>query len=191
MLYKCSWPGAAAGAGAVAALAAWVAWGGAGGGVSFWWVCLTECQTLLALPSEIERPQWVPPLLLLSLLYPYHTQLTLCLPPHSLPPSTLPSLSLSADYFNMRLSIERSVTLAWHGPGSGSCKRNTQKILLKNTAGQKPKTVDPACLLLLLLLPCPVHPISCGANPSQAKASQRNEPGVWLCSFCFSFQMMY
>lgn len=71
MLYKCSWPGAAAGAGAVAALAAWVAWGGAaagGGGVSFWWVCLTECQTLLALPSEIERPQWLPPLLLPSLL---------------------------------------------------------------------------------------------------------------------------
>lgn len=122
----------------------------------------------------------------MSLLYPYHTQLTLCLPPHSLPLPTPCSVSLSADYFNMRLSIERSVTLAWHGPGSGSCKRNTQKILLKNTAGPKPKTVDPACLPAVAALPRAPNQLRGEPKPSQGKPTKRTRCLALLFLFFLS-----
>lgn len=88
----------------------------------------------------------------------------------------------------MRLSIERSVTLAWHGPGSGSCKRNTQKILLKNTVGQKPKTVDPACLpaAAVAALPRAPNQLRGEPKPSQGKPTKRTRCLALLFLFFLS-----
>lgn len=109
---------------------------------------LSACQTLLALPSETERPQWRPF------------------------PARSPSHSFSR--------IERSVTLAWHGPGSGSCNRN------RNRNTTSPKTVDPA--------PAPAAACSGPKCQTQSEREQEGEsertnvPGVWHALSAFSLQ---
>lgn len=77
------------------------------------------------------------------------------------------------------------MTLAWHGPGSGSCNRNTE-----NTHSLTHKKY---CSRKLLILPAPCtqsaarqEPKPGQAKPSQAEA-RRNVPGVCSLGMLFLF----